>query len=203
MSAGPDEIADVGDVDLLPAPQLAMTSDAMLEDFSHYFGRMLGRRTIRIGSPYFYQSVVYAVRDRLMERWTNTRKATDLDDNRRVAYLSLEFLMGRLLRNALLNLDIEQETKAALGKIGIALEDVYERECDAGLGNGGLGRLAACFLDSCATLALPVTGYGIRYQYGMFHQRIENGRQQEEPDAWLREGFPWEIERIEIGRAHV
>lgn len=198
MSAGPDEIADVGDVDLLPAPQLAMTSDAMLEDFSHYFGRMLGRRTIRISSPYFYQSVVYAVRDRLMERWTNTRKATDLDDNRRVAYLSLEFLMGRLLRNALLNLDIEQETKAALGKIGIALEDVYERECDAGLGNGGLGRLAACFLDSCATLALPVTGYGIRYQYGMFHQRIENGRQQEEPDAWLREGFPWEIERIEF-----
>jgi starch phosphorylase len=111
--------------------------------------------------------------------------------------LSLEFLMGRLLRNALLSLDIEDETAEALNRLGLSLEDVYEREKDAGLGNGGLGRLAACFLDSCATLALPVVGYGIRYQYGMFHQGIENGHQVEYPDSWLREGFPWEIERIE------
>ena len=183
--------------ELLQSGELPMTSDAILGDFSHYFGRMLGRRTISPESPFLYQAVVYAARDRLMERWGKTRNAIDAKDNRRVSYLSLEFLMGRLLRNALLNLGIEYETNEALNRIGLNLEDVYEREKDAGLGNGGLGRLAACFLDSCATLALPVMGYGIRYQYGMFHQRIENGYQVEDPDSWLREGFPWEIERIE------
>ena len=135
-----------------------------------------------------------------MERWGKTRMAIERDDNRRVAYLSLEFLMGRLLRNALLNLDIEGETEEALQRIGLTLEDVYDREHDAGLGNGGLGRLAACFLDSCATLSLPVVGYGIRYQYGMFRQRIDNGHQVEEPDPWLREGFPWETERFEFAQ---
>jgi starch phosphorylase len=176
---------------------LPMTSEAILRDFSHYFGRMLGRRIVSADSPFLYQAVVYAARDRLMERWGKTRDAIEAEDTRHVSYLSLEFLMGRLLRNALLNLGIEDETTEALNRIGLDLEDVYEREKDAGLGNGGLGRLAACFLDSCATLALPVMGYGIRYQYGMFHQRIENGHQLEEPDSWLREGFPWEIERIE------
>ncbi|MBT8071878.1 MAG: glycogen/starch/alpha-glucan phosphorylase, partial [Gammaproteobacteria bacterium] len=116
---------------------------------------------------------------------------------KRACYLSLEFLMGRLLRNALLNLGITDEASEALDRLGVNLEDVHEQEHDAGLGNGGLGRLAACFLDSCATLGLPVTGYGIRYRFGMFHQRLENGYQVEEPDSWLREGYPWEIERIE------
>ena len=176
---------------------LPMTADAILKDFSHYFGRMLGRRSISAESPFIYQAVVYAARDRLMERWGKTSDAVEAGDYRRVSYLSLEFLMGRLLRNALLNLGIEDETGEALNRIGLDLEDIYEREKDAGLGNGGLGRLAACFLDSCATLALPVVGYGIRYQYGMFHQRIDNGYQVEDPDPWLREGFPWEIERIE------
>ena len=111
-----------------------------------------------------------------------------------------EFLMGRLLHNALLSVGIEDETREALGRLGLELETVFDREADAGLGNGGLGRLAACFLDSCATLALPVVGYGIRYNYGMFHQRIENGYQVEEPDPWLREGFPWEIERYEFSQ---
>jgi starch phosphorylase len=177
-----------------------MTADAILSDFTHYFGRMLGRRTIKVDSPFLYQSVVYAARDRLMERWNRTRNTIEANDNRRVAYLSLEFLMGRLLRNALLNLGIEEETTAALDRIGLDLEDVCEREKDTGLGNGGLGRLAACFLDSCATLALPVIGYGIRYQYGMFHQRLEHGYQGEEADSWLCEGFPWEIERIEYAQ---
>ncbi len=180
---------------------LPMTADAILKDFSHYFGHMLGRRTISADSPFLYQAVVFAARDRLVERWGKTRDAMESKDNRRVSYLSLEFLMGRLLRNALLNLGIEDETAEALNRIGLDLEDVYERERDAGLGNGGLGRLAACFLDSCATLKLPVLGYGIRYHYGMFHQRIENGHQLEEPDSWLREGFPWEIERIEFTQA--
>jgi len=200
MPARSETSTGIGDIELLQAPDLPMTADAILKDFTHYFGRMLGRRTIRAKSPFLYQAVVYAARDRLMERWARTRMATERDHNRRTAYLSLEFLMGRLLRNALLNLGIEHETAEALERLGLDLEDVYDREQDAGLGNGGLGRLAACFLDSCATLALPVTGYGIRYHYGMFHQRIENGHQVEEPDSWLREGFPWEIERIEFAR---
>jgi starch phosphorylase len=190
----------IGDRELLQTSDLPMTADAILSDFTHYFGRMLGRRTIKIDSPFLYQSVVYAARDRLMERWRKTRNALEVDDSRRVAYLSLEFLMGRLLRNALLNLGIEDKTTEALERIGLDLEDVCAREMDTGLGNGGLGRLAACFLDSCATLSLPVVGYGIRYQYGMFHQRIVNGYQVEEADSWLREGFPWEIKRIEYAQ---
>ena len=200
MSARSDKSVGIGEIELLQAPELPMTADAILKDFTHYFGRMLGRRTIRTKSPFLYQAVVYATRDRLMERWGKTRMAMERDDSRRVSYLSLEFLMGRLLRNALLNLGIEEETSEALNRIGLLLEDVYEREHDAGLGNGGLGRLAACFLDSCATLSLPVLGYGIRYNYGMFHQRIDNGYQVEDPDPWLREGFPWEVERYEFAQ---
>ena len=200
MAVRSDDTTGIGDIELLQSPALPMTADAILADFTHYFGRMLGRRTIRTRSPFLYQSVVFAARDRLMERWNQTRIALERDDSRRVCYLSLEFLMGRLLRNALLSLGVEDETAAALGRLGLDLENVYEREQDAGLGNGGLGRLAACFLDSCATLRLPVIGYGIRYRYGMFHQHIENGYQIEEPDCWLREGFPWEIERIELAQ---
>ena len=195
MIAKPEKQA--ASTELPQRESLPMTADAILRDFSHYFGRMLGRRSVGAASPFLYQAVVYAARDRLMERWGKTRDVIEATGTRHVSYLSLEFLMGRLLRNALLNLGIEEETTEALNRIGLDLEDVYDREKDAGLGNGGLGRLAACFLDSCATLGLPVMGYGIRYQYGMFHQRIENGHQVEEPDSWLREGFPWEIERIE------
>ena len=198
MSAQSEEKS--GRTKLLRGKDLPMTADAILKDFSHYFGRMLGRRTVRPDSPFLYQAVVFAARDRLMERWGKTRDAMEQQDSRRVSYLSLEFLMGRLLRNALLNLGIEDETAEALNRVGLDLEDVCEREHDAGLGNGGLGRLAACFLDSCATLALPVMGYGIRYQYGMFQQLIEDGYQVEQPDSWLREGFPWEIERIEFAQ---
>jgi glycogen phosphorylase len=200
MSVRSDKSVGIGEIELLQTPDLPMTADAILEDFTHYFGRMLGRRTIRTQSPFLYQAVVFAARDRLMERWGRTRMAVERNDNRRVSYLSLEFLMGRLLHNALLSLGIETETAEALHRIGLDLEDVYNREHDAGLGNGGLGRLAACFLDSCATLSLPVVGYGIRYHYGMFRQRIENGYQVEDPDSWLREGFPWEVERFELAQ---
>ena len=200
MAARNEKTAGVGDIELLQAPDLPMDADAILKDFTHYFGRMLGRRTISTKSPFLYQSVVFAARDRLMERWSRTSMAIEREDNKRCAYLSLEFLMGRLLQNALLNLGIEDETGEALNRLGLKLEEVYERELDTGLGNGGLGRLAACFLDSCATLQLPVMGYGIRYHYGMFHQAIRDGYQFEEPDAWLREGFPWEIERIEYSQ---
>ncbi|MGI9224580.1 MAG: glycogen/starch/alpha-glucan phosphorylase [Woeseiaceae bacterium] len=200
MASKSDKSPDMGEIELLQAPSLPMTADAILKDFMHYFGRMLGRRTIRTKSPFLYQAVVFAARDRLMERWAKTRLAMERDHVRRVSYMSLEFLMGRLLHNALLSVGIEDETREALSRLGLDLETVFDREWDAGLGNGGLGRLAACFLDSCATLSLPVVGYGIRYNYGMFHQRIDNGHQVEEPDPWLREGFPWEVERYEFAQ---
>ena len=116
-------------------------------------------------------------------------------------YLSMEYVLGRSLRNATLNLDLDGELTAALNRLGLDEEELVEQEHDAGLGNGGLGRLAACFLDSCATLGLPVIGYGIRYQYGMFRQNIAAGHQVEEPDPWLRGGHPWEIERAEYEQA--
>ena len=191
---------NTGDMELLNLPPLGMDSEAILADTIHYHSRMLGRRTIRRQEHFLYQALVHATRDRLMERWIETSNRLETHNGKRACYLSLEFLMGRLLRNALLNLDITQEASEALDRLGIELEDIHQQEHDAGLGNGGLGRLAACFLDSCATLGLPVRGYGIRYGFGMFRQRLENGRQMEEPDAWLREGYPWEIERIERAR---
>ena len=187
----------VGDMELLNPPALGMDAESILADAIHYHSRMLGRRTVHKQENFLYQALVYAVRERLMERWIETRTNLERSDGKRACYLSLEFLMGRLLSNALLNLGITEQTSEALHRLGVELEEVNEQEPDAGLGNGGLGRLAACFLDSCATLGLPVTGYGIRYRYGMFHQRLEDGRQVEEPDAWLRDGYPWEIERIE------
>lgn len=189
---------ETGGTRILNAPALPMDADGILRDFVHYFGRTLGRHRIGPRSPFVYKALVYTVRDRLTERWSRTRLALDDADDRRTCYLSLEFLMGRLLRNSLLNLDIEGVCETAMQRLGLSLGDVLESERDTGLGNGGLGRLAACFLDSCATLGLPVTGYGIRYQYGMFRQRVDNGCQREEPDPWLLDGFPWEIERFEF-----
>ena len=189
-----------GEIEIPVSAPLPMTADAILADFTHYFGRMLGRRKINPKSPFLYQAVVFAARDRMMERWILSQQAREQANVRRVSYLSLEYLMGRLLHNALISLGIEGETREALNRLGIPLDDVFERELDAGLGNGGLGRLAACFLDSCATLNLPVMGYGLRYHYGMFHQKLRNGYQVEEPDSWLHEGFPWEIERVEFAQ---
>jgi starch phosphorylase len=143
-------------------------------------------------------SVVLTIRDRLIERWLKTQRAYYEQDVKRVSYLSLEFLIGRSLGNSLINLGLDEHTALALQKLGYRLEDLQEREFDAGLGNGGLGRLAACFLDSMATLELPAVGYGIRYEYGIFFQRIVDGYQTETPDNWLRYGNPWEIPRPEL-----
>jgi len=189
-----------GDIELLKLPSLGMDADAILADTIHYHRRVLGRRTVHRQEPFLYQALAYATRERLMERWIETSNQLQGRRGKRACYISLEFLMGRLLRNALLNLDITAQANDALNKLGIDLEDIHEQEHDAGLGNGGLGRLAACFLDSCATIGLPVIGYGLRYNFGMFRQRLENGRQMEEPDSWLQEGFPWEIERFERAR---
>lgn len=143
----------------------------------------------------FYQASAIAVRDCVSQHWRKTRERLAESTGRRVHYLSLEFLLGRSLNNAILNLGLNDDLRETLSQFGLKLEDVTDQELDAGLGNGGLGRLAACFLDSCANLKLPVVGYGIRYQYGMFHQKIENGHQIESPDRWLRDGNPWEVER--------
>ena len=187
----------VGDMELLNLPALSLEADAILADTIHYHSRMFGRRTYRKQENFLYRALVFATRERLMERWIETRTNLERSKGKRACYISLEFLMGRLLRNALLNVGITEQTEEAMHRLGVELEDLHEQELDAGLGNGGLGRLAACFLDSCATLGLPVAGYGIRYRFGMFHQRMENGRQVEEPDSWLRDGYPWEVERSE------
>lgn len=146
----------------------------------------------------WFLTTAYAVRDRLVERWMETMQRYYDQDAKRVYYLSLEFLMGRTMSNAMLNLEIDEQCKAALYELGQEFETVAEIEADAALGNGGLGRLAACFLDSMATLDLPCYGYGIRYEYGMFRQSIENGMQLEHPDNWLRYGNPWEFPRPEL-----
>jgi glycogen phosphorylase len=164
-------------------------------DLQRHYNFTLGRVDSNIQSQYLLKALALTVRDRLMERWRITRAHEVKEHKKRVYYLSLEFLLGRSLSNAIRNLQLEATVSSALDSYGVRLETLESDEVDAGLGNGGLGRLAACFLDSCATLNLPVVGYGIRYEYGMFHQRIEQGRQIECPDHWLRDGNPWELER--------
>ena len=168
-------------------------------DFKHYMSYRLGRFP-GCASIYIYEALAYTVRDRLMGDWRHTWNQQWSPGVRRVQYMSMEFLIGRALGNHLLNMGIETETAQAMLDYSYKLEEVAEDELDAGLGNGGLGRLAACFMDSCATMGLPVMGYGIRYEYGMFRQYIENGFQKEAADLWLQNGNPWEVERIEYSQ---
>jgi starch phosphorylase len=146
----------------------------------------------------WFHTVAYAVRDRLIERWMETQRSYYRADAKRVYYFSLEFLIGRTLMNSVLNMQFDEEVRQAMTEIGLDLDEIREIEYDAALGNGGLGRLAACLLDSMATLRLPGYGYGIRYEYGMFNQRIRNGQQVEQPENWLRYGNPWEFPRPEV-----
>ncbi len=146
----------------------------------------------------WFHALAITVRDRLIERRTRTMRTYYRKDAKRVYYLSLEFLMGRALTNSMMNLDIQDECRQGLLELGHDLEAIRELEEDAALGNGGLGRLAACFLDSLATLRMPGYGYGIRYEYGMFNQRIDDGNQVEHPENWLRYGNPWEFPRPEV-----
>jgi len=170
------------------------------DDLTRHFYYTLGRDRVGESHLYLYNALALTIRDRLIARCRQTRQKLLSKPTKQVAYLSLEFLMGRALGNAVQNLDLDESVKKALEQYASTLEEVSDSEHDAGLGNGGLGRLAACFLDSCASLALPVTGYGIRYEYGMFNQSIENGHQVEHPDNWLREGHPWEISAPEHTR---
>ncbi|MFM1896234.1 MAG: starch phosphorylase [Pseudomonadota bacterium] len=179
---------------------LGMDKHALAEDLKRHLHLTLGRDQGKESHLYLYTAAALTLRDRLVERWRETRERYRRERPKRVAYLSLEFLMGRTLNNAILNLDVEPELRDALLDFSVTLEELAEEERDAGLGNGGLGRLAACFLDSCATLELPVTGYGIRYDYGMFHQKIRNGYQVEQPDHWLQHGNPWGFDTPEDSR---
>ena len=144
-----------------------------------------------------FMSLAYVVRDRLVRRWIETQSAYHLQDVKKVYYLSAEFLLGRALANNLFALDAYDDIAKVLAPMGISLTDLLEQEPDAGLGNGGLGRLAACFLDSMATLGLPGYGYGIRYQFGIFEQVFRDGNQVEKPEEWLKHGNPWEVVRPE------
>ncbi|MBU1862323.1 MAG: glycogen/starch/alpha-glucan phosphorylase [Candidatus Omnitrophica bacterium] len=144
-----------------------------------------------------YWAAAMAVRDRVVERWIGTQQQYHKKNVKRVYYLSMEFLIGRLLGNFIYNLGVENELREALEELGFDIEEIREQELDAGLGNGGLGRLAACFLDSMATLGIPAHGYGIHFDYGIFHQKIKDGYQIELPDEWLQFGSPWEFARPE------
>lgn len=146
-----------------------------------------------------FRAISFAIRDELIKKWLKTQHTYFKHNPKRIYYLSLEYLIGRTLNNALINLDLSGVVAKAMENLGYSLEEIAEVEWDAGLGNGGLGRLAACFLDSMATLELPAYGYGIRYEFGMFKQKIEKLQQQEYPDNWLRFGNPWEIGRTEKG----
>ncbi len=170
--------------------------EALKRDVEGHVRYTLARDVARATDRDVYMSTAYTVRDRLAERWAATNTRNYARDAKRVYYLSLEFLIGRTLGNALISLGLEGAAAEALAEMGYRLEELQEREPDAGLGNGGLGRLAACYLDSMATLDLPGFGYGIRYEHGIFRQRIdEEGRQKEKPDNWLHDGNPWEIAR--------
>jgi glycogen phosphorylase len=166
---------------------------ALLDNLLCLQGRTLHRAT----ALDLFRALAFTIRDRLVHRWSLTQQAYHNNQVKRVYYLSAEFLMGRLLVNNLMNLGVYDVAKDALNELGVDLEQLIDREADAGLGNGGLGRLAACFVDSMATLSIPGLGYGIRYEYGIFEQRVEKGYQVEHPDPWLRNGNPWEIVRPE------
>ncbi|MCL1947765.1 MAG: glycogen/starch/alpha-glucan phosphorylase [Chitinivibrionia bacterium] len=174
-----------------------MDVEGIREDFLYKIKYNLIKDSQSYTSNDAFVGLSLAMRDRLVERWIETQKKYTAKNTKRVYYLSLEFLMGRLLGNNVSNLGITDNTRTALKDLGLSFEDIEDQEIDAGLGNGGLGRLAACFLDSMATMELPSVGYGIRYEFGIFLQRITNGYQIESPEQWLANGNPWELKRPE------
>ena len=158
----------------------------------------VGKDPVTASQDDWLHATAFAVRDQLVERWMVTTRANYAQDLKRVYYMSMEFLIGRTFTNALLAVDLYDTVREALLDFNVDMEAIAEREPDAALGNGGLGRLAACFLDSMATLGVPGFGYGIRYEYGMFRQKIVDGQQVETPDYWLTRGNPWEFQRPEV-----
>lgn len=174
------------------------TSEDLESKFINHVETTLARSMYNCDDLAAYQALSSTLRDRLILQWNKTQQLHTIKDSKRVYYLSLEFLMGRALDNAMINLDIKDLCNKSIDELGFNLEDIIEIEPDAGLGNGGLGRLAACFVDSLSTGNYPGWGYGLRYNYGIFAQKIIDGYQIEAPDYWLKFGNPWEIPRLEI-----
>jgi starch phosphorylase len=177
----------------------ALGSEALAQSFLDNLFFVQGRSVERASVNDLYMALAHTVRDRILERWIATVKSYQAQDVRVVCYLSAEFLTGPHLANNLINLGIYDEAEQAMRQLGIDLNVLIEQEEEPGLGNGGLGRLAACFMDSLATLEIPAIGYGIRYEYGIFDQQIRDGWQVESTDKWLRFGNPWSLERPEDG----
>ncbi|HMY98829.1 MAG TPA: glycogen/starch/alpha-glucan phosphorylase [Burkholderiaceae bacterium] len=177
---------------------LARDVKALKREISNRLMYSVGKDPVSARPEDWLLAVSYTVRDHLVERWMKTTRAQYDQDVKRVYYLSAEFLIGRTFTNAMLALDLLPTVKQALREMDVDPDQLFELEPDAALGNGGLGRLAACFLDSMATIGVPGFGYGIRYDYGMFRQKIVDGRQVEAPDYWLTQGNPWEFPRPEV-----
>jgi starch phosphorylase len=171
------------DLSFLTAFDLGMDRKAIALSFANHVEYALGKDQFSATARDYFLGTALSVRARLLDRWNKTQQDYYNRDLKRVYYLSLEFLVGRLLEDSLINLGILEETRTALAELGLSLDEILEQEGDAGLGNGGLGRLAACFLDSMATLGIPAMGYGIRYEYGIFRQVIADGQQMEHPDC--------------------
>ena len=176
------------------------TVESLKEDFAWHLRYTLAKYDGKATPRDRYTAFAYTVRDRIVERWMETQERYHRQNERRVYYLSLEFLIGRLLGNNVINLKLDKECSEALKEYGLDWHALRDFEVDAGLGNGGLGRLAACFLDSMSTLDLAGMGYGLRYDFGIFRQRIVDGQQVEEPDNWLKDGYPWECARPEYAQ---
>ncbi len=172
--------------------------DAIHKAFVHHLEYTVGKFKHNTSPADIYQALAYTIRDRLIDRWNETQELQSKNKVKRVYYLSLEFLIGRLLNTTLVNVGIRDMVRDALAVFGYDLNEIEEYEPDAGLGNGGLGRLAACFLDSMTTLDIPCMGCTLRYEYGIFHQSIADGYQKEAPDHWLARGNPWEISRNDL-----
>ncbi len=181
-----------------PNTRYGRTKTDIAQDFAEQLKYNLDADVYHTTPEGRYQALAYAIRDRIIHQWDLSRKTQRAKHSKRVYYLSLEFLMGRAMTNNIINLGLEKPVREALSSLGYTLEELADVEPDAGLGNGGLGRLAACFLDSLATLEYPAYGYGIRYNYGIFRQQIRNGQQVEYPDNWLKDGNPWELKRPDL-----
>jgi starch phosphorylase len=175
-----------------------MATENVRQDFERHLHYTLAKDRYTATDHDRYYALALTVRDRLIERWIATQQSHHRKNVKRIYYLSLEFLIGRLLGNNVINLQMEDMCREAMSEAGLDWNVLRDDEVDAGLGNGGLGRLAACFLDSMSTMDLPAIGYGLRYDFGIFRQRIVNGYQIEQPDHWLKLGYPWEIEHPEF-----
>jgi len=202
MSSTPDRSTDAAFDFIANTPHLRgeQTVESLMADYASHLCFSLAKDRFTATPRDKFYALSLAVRDRLMERWIKTQQTHHQQHAKRVYYLSLEYLMGRALSNNIINLRCDDLVRQAMQKLGVSVDELLDVEVDAGLGNGGLGRLAACFVDSLATLELPAIGYGLRYDYGIFRQTIKNGYQLEEPDDWLRHGNPWEMARPEYAQ---